>query len=151
MAAVTVDRSEIKQLDQFGVQINHYEAGEDMNAGDVVYMAADEEVMLADRDDNTKAHAIGIVMTAASNTGNVRGETDYKSGQTVAVLQIGRVSGFTFANNSGGKRIYVGEVAGALDDATTTASGETAFSIGYVLPDNILFVNPPPITVAVNT
>ena len=125
-----------------------YEAGGQMNPGDLVYQrASDGKVIRADADDNTTAYAIGIVVSRATNTGFMGHRPPYKAGDKVAVLHQGFVRGYSIAQTDVGKPLWVSTNAGLIETAKPTTAGDTAYAVGRAVEvgtdnDGIIYINP---------
>lgn len=107
-----------------------FTAGEEIEAGDVVYMALDGKVYKADNTSAAKANALGVVVSGRASDGKT------PAGRPVDVAFDGLVSGFS---GTPGTVAYVGTTAGTLEDAPPAAgSGKYKFAVGVVVPEGLM-------------
>lgn len=94
---------------------NSYTAGEDIDAAEVVYISAADEVSLADA--ATNYEAIGVANTTATST------------NPVEICSEGVVSGFT--GLTAGSRYFLSATPGAVTTTAPTGSGNRVLQVGF--------------------
>lgn len=136
MAQMAYTAKNIRALE--GAQcVPNMKAGEEIDVGEIVFVAADGEVELADADNGNAlaARAIGIVVAVSDTYGG----TTAKIGDSVTVCVYGRVGGFTALVE--GTYGFVSETAGQIDDTAPTGT-TNQYRVGIAHGETIFFVNP---------
>jgi hypothetical protein len=108
---------------------NVYTAGENVSAGDIVYMAADGKIYQADAS-GTLAQATPFGVAQTTTTTN----------NTTAVTLHGL--GAHFSALTTGTTYYLGTTAGALTNTAPTGSGEKVVIVGAATASNTLDFDP---------
>lgn len=135
MAQMAYVAKNIRALE--GAVLRHFQAGATISVGQLVFVAADGEVEVADADNGNAraARAIGIVVAVSDEYGG----TVANAGDGLTVCVYGAVSGFTSLVES--TYGYVSETAGQIED--TPPTGQTnVYIVGIAHAENIFFVNP---------
>jgi len=101
-----------------------YIADEDLDAREVVYISAADNVALADATDLTKSQAVGFVISSVLDTA------------TVSIRKFGRMSGFS--GLTPGARYYLSATAGAITATIPTGSGNIITQVGYAKSATVL-------------
>ena len=131
MASVTVTAADVRPLP--GAIVRRYEAGATMTPGDLVYVASDGQVELADIDGAASAQAIGIVVAGPD------GKTSFSTGEQVDVVVFGPVAGFS--SLTPGALHYGSVTAGDIETAAPSgSSGDYLWIVGYAEAAAVLFV-----------
>lgn len=94
-----------------------YTAGAAINARDVVYLSAADNVSGALNTSATTATAVGLAIAAAA------------SAATVTVMKVGRMTGFTALTPAA--RYYISSTAGTISASVPSASGSSIVQVGY--------------------
>lgn len=94
-----------------------FTAGEDLAAGDAVYLSAANTVSKADADDDTKTRVIGFASAAVLATA------------AVLVKSSGIVPGLT--GLTAGARYYLSATAGGITSTAPTSSGHNVMQVGF--------------------
>lgn len=113
-----------------GAVTRDFDAGGAGNVGDLVYIASDGDVEVADGSASATAEAVGIVV------GTSTGQTAFAAGDGVTVVVLGPVAGFS--GMTPGASGYVSDTAGAIDDA----AGTVTWVVGYSESATVFFVQP---------
>lgn len=135
MAQMAYVAKNIRDLE--GAEVRHFKAGETIEVGELVFVAADGDVELADADNGNAraARAIGIVVAVSDTYGGVVANP----GDGVTVCVHGAVGGFTSLVES--TYGYVSETPGQIEDAAPTTN-TNQYIVGIAVAENIFFVNP---------
>jgi len=129
MSALTVTAANVRPLD--GSVIRPFDSGEAVDPGELVYIATDGDVELADADLSLAAtRAVGVV-TAVEG-----GKDSGASGDLVSVCVFGPVAGFS--SLTPGANGYVSDTAGAIEDEAGTAER----IVGFAESATVFFVCP---------
>lgn len=131
MADISLTAANIRALQANGAVVRSYDAGEEMEVGQAVYIASDGDVEIADANESqAAAKGWGIVVESYD------GETTIHEGDPASVCVFGPVSGFS--GMTPGDTLYVSDNAGLLADAAGTYS----HVMGRAETATIVFVNP---------
>jgi len=119
MSALTVTAANVRPLD--GAVVRDFDAGEAVDPGELVYIATDGDVELADANLSLAAtRAVGVVVAVEG------GKDSAASGDLVSVCMFGPVAGFS--SLTPGANGYVSDTAGNIEDATGTAGRIVGFA-----------------------
>jgi len=131
MSSVTVTAADVRPLP--GAIVRRYEAGATMTPGDLVYVASDAQVELADIDGAASAQAIGIVVAGP------QGKVSFVVTEQVDVVVFGPVTGFS--SLTPGALHYGSVTAGDIETAAPAgSSGDYLWIVGYAESATTLFV-----------
>ena len=110
--------------------VNTYIAGENLSAGEAVYISDTDTVSLTDADAETTSNFIGIALNdiASSSSGLI---------VTFGAVNALLISGLTIGTGDGevgaGNPVFLSLTAGSLTtDVSAFTSGDTAYAIGYI-------------------
>jgi len=117
-----------------GSLVRPYDAGEALEVGDAVYIAADGDVNLVDANTAASSEMHGIVVASADTSPSIA------AGARCSVCVLGPVAGFS--GLTPGARAWVSENAGELADAAPTGAGTWTRAAGFALEATIFFVQP---------
>ena len=131
MSSVTVTAADVRPLP--GAIVRRFEAGATMTPGDLVYVASDAQVELADIDGAASAQAIGIVVAGP------QGKASFVATEWVDVVVFGPVTGFSSLTPGA---LYYGSVtAGDIETAAPAgSSGDYLWIVGFAESATTLFV-----------
>ena len=131
MSDVSLTAAQVRALTENGAVVRPYDAGEAFTVGNLVYVADDGDVMMADANTTAAAaRAIGVVVQSFD------GETAVADGAPCTVCVFGPVSGWSSLTPGG--NLYVSDTAGAIGDAAATFDR----IVGYAERAGVIFVNP---------
>ncbi len=136
MAAITTVAAKVRPLT--GAVIRRFPAGATtIVPGKPVYVDSTGKILLAENGDVVgKVQARGIVVAVGVNGAVAAAIGDMCDVVVFGPVEVG-ASGLT-----DGSVIYVGVVAGTLDQTATVVVGDFNFVVGFAESDNVIFVNP---------
>lgn len=134
MAVISVTSVNVRPLN--GAVIRRFNAGGTGKVGDLVYLASDGDVEVADANALATSQAIGVVVGVNGQPG----ATTFVANDRLDVVVWGPVAWGT--GMTPGARVYTSTTAGAGDQTAPADSGDYPFIVGYAEAPGILFVNP---------
>lgn len=123
--------AEIRALQDHGAIVRAFKAGGTVYVGQIVYIAADGDVELADGNGSLDiARAVGVVVASYD------GETTITAGNPASVCVFGPVSGFSAMTP--GQPVFVSDTIGRF----SSVAGTVSRILGYAETAGIIFVHP---------
>lgn len=139
MTSLSFTANRIKPMEN--ARLESKRAGGSGGLGDLVYVASDGDVELADANavssSGLQAVAIGMVVACSGQDDE---KTTFADGDPVTVCTFGRVAGFT--SLTPGVLGWVSATAGDIDDTKPTGPTTYAFAAGYNYSASEFFVAP---------
>jgi hypothetical protein len=118
--------------------VQDFDLGGAVTIGNIVYIAADDDVEVTDANAAATSMAIGMLVALA---GSDPSDTVGASGDRGTVCLLGLVSCSGWGLTPGAI-YYVSETAGAITATKPSGAGTWSWAIGYAIDANTLFIQP---------